>query len=91
MRVNSIEDERTLEFYDVVRNDGLKKIEIHPHHISQYYVGRKDLLCYRRVEFSVDKGPIPSNNIHWRRIMVTKFENKQKNNLERLKNIFIFE
>lgn len=42
-----VEDERTVEFYDVVRIDGLSKVELHPSYFTQYFVGRKDLLNYR--------------------------------------------
>ncbi|XP_044599229.1 dynein regulatory complex subunit 7-like [Cotesia glomerata] len=52
---DSVTDERTLEFYDVVRSDGLSKIQVHPHYLTQHYVGRKDLLYYRNVEFSLKK------------------------------------
>ncbi|XP_057338770.1 dynein regulatory complex subunit 7 isoform X1 [Microplitis mediator] len=48
---DSVTDERTLEFYDVVRSDGLSKIKVHPLYLTQHYVGRKDFLYYRNVEF----------------------------------------
>lgn len=69
MGTNSIDEDRTLEFYHTVRNDGLEKIETKKNFFSQYYVGRQDNLCYRKVEFAVDKKPI-ANDIHHRKIIV---------------------
>ncbi|KAH0569039.1 hypothetical protein KQX54_021745 [Cotesia glomerata] len=52
---DSVTDERTLEFYDVVRSDGLSKIQVHPHYLTQHYVGRKDLLYYRNDKLPATK------------------------------------
>ncbi|KAK0082261.1 hypothetical protein PV325_010761 [Microctonus aethiopoides] len=53
-----VEDERTVEFYDVVRIDGLSKVELHPSYFTQYFVGRKDLLNYRNVLFTTENGDV---------------------------------
>ncbi|XP_034941236.1 dynein regulatory complex subunit 7-like [Chelonus insularis] len=77
---DTLEEKRTLEFYDVVRGDGLSKIEIHPSYLIQYYVGRKDLLYYRYVEFSSEKKSKSRQGIHYRDVskIIEKF-NRNKN------------
>jgi len=44
---DSIDSERTIEFYDSVQFDGLSRIEMGPLHLTQHYVDREDLLYYR--------------------------------------------
>ncbi|XP_044010419.1 dynein regulatory complex subunit 7-like [Aphidius gifuensis] len=88
MGTNSIDEDRTLEFYHTVRNDGLEKIETKKNFFSQYYVGRQDYLCYRNVEFAVDKKPI-ANDIHHRKIIKITEEFKRNPNLAATKDIAI--
>ncbi|XP_015117619.1 dynein regulatory complex subunit 7 [Diachasma alloeum] len=68
MGTNSVEDERSLEFFDVIRIDGLRRIETSQTHLTQHYVNRKDFLYYRSVQFSTDNGQVPQHNIHYRNI-----------------------
>ncbi|XP_011303464.1 coiled-coil domain-containing protein lobo homolog [Fopius arisanus] len=68
MGSNSVEDERSLEFFDVMRIDGLRRIDANLTHLNQHYVNRKDFLYHRSVLFSTDNGPIPQHNIHYRKI-----------------------
>nr|KAF7389396.1 hypothetical protein H0235_017880 [Vespula pensylvanica] len=60
--------ERTLCFYDVVRIDGLSEMHMYPYRLTQYYVNREDLLYYRNVEFSPEKGESTVEGIHYRYI-----------------------
>lgn len=44
---DSINGERTIEFYDSVQFDGLSRIEMGPLYLTQHYVDRQDLVYYR--------------------------------------------
>ncbi|XP_018394490.1 PREDICTED: dynein regulatory complex subunit 7 isoform X2 [Cyphomyrmex costatus] len=52
---DSINSERTIEFYDNVQFDGLSRIEIGPLYLTQHYVDREDFVYYRHAEFLVDQ------------------------------------
>ncbi|XP_012275653.1 dynein regulatory complex subunit 7 isoform X2 [Orussus abietinus] len=51
---DTVSDERILQFYDVVRLDGLSCMEMHPTYLKQEYIGREDFLYYRYVEYSIE-------------------------------------
>lgn len=44
---DSINGERTIDFYDIAQFDGLSRIEIGPLYLTQHYVDREDFLYYR--------------------------------------------
>lgn len=44
---DSIEGERTIDFYDSAQFDGLSRIEMGRLHLTEHYVDREDLLYYR--------------------------------------------
>ncbi|XP_046490335.1 dynein regulatory complex subunit 7 isoform X1 [Neodiprion pinetum] len=53
---DAVEDSETsLDFYDIVRLDGLTRIEIHPSYLVQHFVNRKDRLYYRYVQYTSEK------------------------------------
>ncbi|XP_063978455.1 dynein regulatory complex subunit 7 isoform X2 [Diachasmimorpha longicaudata] len=62
MGTNSVDDERSLEFFDVIRIDGLARMETSQIRLTQHYVNRKDFLYYRNVQFSPDNEPIPQHS-----------------------------
>lgn len=43
----AVDSETSLNFYDVVRLDGLTRIEMHPLYLVQHFVNREDRLYYR--------------------------------------------
>ncbi|KYN17744.1 hypothetical protein ALC57_09957, partial [Trachymyrmex cornetzi] len=51
---DSINDERTIEFYDSLQFDGLSRIEMGPLYLTQHYVDREDFVYYRHAEFLVE-------------------------------------
>ncbi|KAL6423248.1 hypothetical protein ACFW04_010127 [Cataglyphis niger] len=65
--IPSIDNERTIDFYDSVRFDGLLRIEMDQLYLTQYYTNREDFLYYRHTQFSVDKNN-PKDGIHFRHI-----------------------
>ncbi|XP_011050892.1 PREDICTED: coiled-coil domain-containing protein lobo homolog [Acromyrmex echinatior] len=52
---DSINNERTIEFYDSVQFNGLSRIEMSPLYLTQHYVDREDFVYYRHAEFLIDK------------------------------------
>ncbi|XP_043271904.1 dynein regulatory complex subunit 7-like isoform X2 [Venturia canescens] len=58
-----LDEERTLHFFHSIRPDGLSKIEMDPFHLTQHYIGRKDFLYYRHVEYSKDEDGGPHDRI----------------------------
>ncbi|KAK2581699.1 hypothetical protein KPH14_002186 [Odynerus spinipes] len=65
---NAVDSDRTLNFYGVVRLDGLSQIRMYPLRLTQHFVDREDLLYYRDVEFSPEKGDPMIEGIHFRNV-----------------------
>ncbi|XP_028050974.2 dynein regulatory complex subunit 7 [Monomorium pharaonis] len=65
---DSINNERTIDFYDSAQFDGLSRIEAGPLYLTQYYVDREDFLYYRRAEFLADQDNTTADDIHSRPI-----------------------
>ncbi|KYN37462.1 hypothetical protein ALC56_08175 [Trachymyrmex septentrionalis] len=65
---NSINTERTIEFYDSVQFDGLSRIKMGPLYLTQHYVDREDFVYYRHAEFLVDEDKMTMDDIHSRHI-----------------------
>ncbi|KAL0118701.1 hypothetical protein PUN28_009396 [Cardiocondyla obscurior] len=52
---DSLDEERTINFYNNAQFDGLSRIETGPLYLTQHYMDREDLLYYRRAEFLADQ------------------------------------
>lgn len=48
---NGVEGKRTMLFYHVARDDGLKKLEMDPLYLIQHFEDRQDFLYYRKVDY----------------------------------------
>ncbi|TGZ56490.1 dynein regulatory complex subunit 7 [Temnothorax longispinosus] len=78
---DSINGERTIDFYDSAQFDGLSRIEIGPLYLTQHYVDREDLLYYRHAEFSVDQdNTVTDGGVRSRRIskIIEKYHRNEK-------------
>ncbi|XP_020707821.2 dynein regulatory complex subunit 7 isoform X1 [Athalia rosae] len=51
----STNSETSLDYYDIVRLDGLARIEMHHLYLVQHFVNREDLLYYRYVQYSSER------------------------------------
>ncbi|XP_076666325.1 dynein regulatory complex subunit 7-like isoform X2 [Andrena cerasifolii] len=88
---NTVFSERIIDFYHVARTDGLSRLELHPHFLTQHFVDRDDFLYYRHVEFSLERSIRVSHDIHFRYIwkITEKFNRDER--VRASKNIAIRE
>ncbi|XP_024935965.1 dynein regulatory complex subunit 7 isoform X1 [Cephus cinctus] len=88
---NAVDQERTLEFYDNVRLDGLSRIEMQLSFLEQTYIGRDDLLYCWRVDYSTESKNFSAYDIHYREVMkITEWYHRDES-IPASKNIAIKE
>ncbi|XP_051166732.1 dynein regulatory complex subunit 7 isoform X2 [Leptopilina boulardi] len=65
---DKVEDERTIEFYNTVRLDGLLRLQMHPEYMIVDYENREDFLYKREVQYSTECNLNSENLTNYREI-----------------------